>query len=48
MNLIYCLQDGDTPLHRAASNKLKDVAELFISKGADVDAKNNVRTISIT
>ena len=32
---------GDTPLHKAAFNNHKEIAELLIAKGADVNAKNN-------
>jgi len=31
---------GGTPLHRAAMNGHKEIAELLIAKGADVNAKN--------
>ena len=30
---------GGTPLHQAAGNSHKEVAQLLISKGADVNAK---------
>ena len=33
---------GNTPLHEAASNCKKDVAELLLANKADVNAKNNV------
>ena len=36
------LQNGRTPLHEAARNNLKDIAELLISQGADVNAKDKV------
>ena len=29
-----------TPLHRAAYNNSKEIGEIFISKGADINAKN--------
>ena len=32
---------GYTPLHRAASNGLKEIVELLLAKGADVNAKND-------
>jgi ankyrin repeat protein len=32
---------GNTPLHDAALNGHKDVAELLVAHGADVNAKNN-------
>ena len=31
---------GYTPLHRAAYDRQKEIAELLIAKGADVNAKN--------
>ena len=34
-------RNGETPLHDAAYGGHKEVAELLISKGADVNAKNN-------
>ena len=34
-------KDGGTPLHHAAGHGHKEIAELLISKGADVNAKNN-------
>ena len=40
-------QHGKTPLHEAAANNYKDFAELLISKGADVNAKDNVSTVFI-
>ena len=33
-------EDGWTPLHSAAMNGYKEIAELLIAKGADVNAKN--------
>jgi 26S proteasome non-ATPase regulatory subunit 10 len=33
--------EGRTPLHSAAANGQKDVAELLLASKADVDAKNN-------
>ena len=41
-NLMYFPQARTTPLHEAAANNLKDIAELLISQGADVDAKDKV------
>ena len=34
-----------TPLHSAAKNNLKEIGELLISKGADVNAKTIINTI---
>ena len=36
------VQDNDTPLHRAAVNNSKDVAEVLLKHGADVNTKNKV------
>lgn len=33
-------EEGDTPLHKAANRGNKDVVELLLTKGADVNAKN--------
>ena len=37
------LQDGGTPLHWAARNDHLESVRLLIDRGADKDAKNNVR-----
>jgi hypothetical protein len=37
-----CLQDGWTPLHRAAWNGHEDVVVLLLDRGANVDAANRV------
>ena len=37
--------DGETPLHRAAVKGHKEVVELLIAKGADVNAKDNLGTL---
>ena len=34
--------NGETPLHAAALNGHKEIAELLIEKGADLNAKNVV------
>ncbi len=34
------VNDGDTPLHSAAWSGQKEIAELLIAKGADVNAKD--------
>ena len=36
------LQDGSSPLHKAAYYGQTPVASLLLDRGADVDAKNNV------
>ena len=41
MNAIH--DDGWTPLHYAVGNGHKEIAELLISKGADVNAKDKIR-----
>lgn len=38
----YC-QNGFTALHGAAFDGLVDIAKLLLSRGADVDARDNVR-----
>jgi ankyrin repeat protein len=37
---VWDKQLGETPLHGAASRDHKEIAELLIAKGADVNAKN--------
>ena len=36
------MQNGNTPLHIAATNKNKDCTELLLSHGAFIHIKNNV------
>jgi hypothetical protein len=38
------VQDGETPLHKAAWNGRPEVAKLLLTAGAAVDALNKVRT----
>ena len=46
----YCCQShpyiqiGWTPLHRSAANNNREVSELLIRHGADVNSKDNVST----
>ena len=41
-------KNNKTPLHLAAENNSKEVGELLISKGADINAKNLIHlTIEI-
>ena len=47
INLIHILQNGNTPLHLSAGNNSREVAELLIRHGADVDSKDKVITSSI-
>ena len=37
------VQDGQTPLHLAAQIDLADIAKLLLDKGANKEAKDNVR-----
>ena len=41
-SLLDCLQDGYTPLHRAAINGHAEVAKLLLERGAALEAKDNV------
>ena len=36
------LQDGDTPLHRAAYSEDPGVVKMLLDNGCDINAKNNV------
>ena len=43
VHLPLCnLQDGNTPLHRAALNGHKEVAALLLDKGANLEALDKV------
>ena len=42
LNLIHTLQNGYTPLYFATANLKREVAELLIRHGADVNSKDNV------
>ena len=35
-------QDGDTPLHKAASSDKEDVVKVLVEKGANINAVNIV------
>ena len=39
---IYSIQDGDTPLAYAAMYNNKEVVEVLLAAGANIDSKNNV------
>ena len=39
------MQDGVTPLFQAANNGHTDCLRLFLENGADMEVKNNVRTV---
>ena len=40
--LYHSLQDGDTPLILASHNGHKDIVEVLLNHGAEVDLPNNV------
>ncbi|KNC69297.1 hypothetical protein SARC_18195, partial [Sphaeroforma arctica JP610] len=39
--MVLLQQVGCTPLHTASQNGHKDVVELLLAKGADINVKNN-------
>ena len=41
------MQDGKTPLHCAASNGQKEVLQLLIERGADIEAKASVSAMIV-
>jgi len=41
------MQDGETPLHQAASYGHKDVVALLLDRGAAVDAKTGVSGVAV-
>jgi ankyrin repeat protein len=43
LSLHGASQHGNTPLHYAAERGRLDVAEALLAKGADMEAKDNVR-----
>jgi hypothetical protein len=43
-SLLLCAQKSNTPLHWAAHNGHASVVTLLCERGADKEAKNNVRT----
>ena len=43
--LIVVIQDGDTALYMAAQEGYKEVVELLLQHGADVNAKDEVRNV---
>jgi hypothetical protein len=43
-----CAQDGCTPLHCAACNGHASVVALLLERRADVEAKNNVRPLTLS
>ena len=44
---IQLMQDGATPLHRAAYNGKSDAAALLLDRGAAIEAKDKVSGISL-
>ena len=38
---------NETPLHIAANNNSKEIVEILISKGAEINAKNTIYQIMI-
>ena len=44
---MLLLQDGRTPLHKAAEGRHLNVIELLLSAGAEVDSKDKVSVHSI-
>ena len=42
INLIHSLQFDNSPLHIASWNNKREVAELLIQHGADINSKNHV------
>ena len=43
-----CLQDSETPLHRACESGHTETVHLLLERGAEVDAKDKVSSFSIT
>ena len=39
---MHCMQDGATPLHSACFNGHKEVAQLLLDRGANIDRAENV------
>ena len=42
-DLIFPMQDGDTPLHHASSSGHTELCKLLLRAKADVEAKDKVR-----
>ena len=40
--VLYFIQDGDTPLHKACDESHKETAIALIDRGANIHMKNNV------
>ena len=43
--MFYILQDGNTPLHQAASHGYINIVEYLYRKGANINAVNKVKFI---
>lgn len=43
MVMLFCVQDGDTPLHYAARKGHEEVVKVLLEAGAIKDVRNEVR-----
>jgi ankyrin repeat protein len=39
------MQDGSTTLHKASKNGHQSICQLLLTRGADIDTKDNVSTL---